>query len=104
MRQLNDQNFSTEIGGSSVALVMFSAPWAGPCNLARPTFEAVAGRYGNQMSFGEFNLDDNPETPWAIGVKQIPLFVLFEKGKPTVMKAGAVPEEVLVDLCEKVLE
>jgi thioredoxin 1 len=104
LRAINDKTFSAEIERADIAMVMFSAPWAGPCNLVRPAFEAVARRYGNQITFGEFNLDDNPMTPERLGVRQLPLFILFEKGKIVSIKAGAIPEQVLTDLCEKAIE
>lgn len=103
MKQLNDDNFKVEVEGSDLYLVMFSAPWAGPCNTVRPAFEEAASRYGNQINFGEFNLDDNPVTPEACGVKQVPVFYLMQHGVPTVIKAGAVPADVLVSLCEGAL-
>ncbi len=100
MKQINDRNFADEVQGADIALVMFSAPWAGPCNLVRPAFEGVASRFGNQIAFGEFVLDDNPIIPEAYGVKQVPVFYLMRHGVPDVIKAGAVPEEVLAGLCE----
>lgn len=104
MKQLTDKNFNAEAAGADIALVMFSAPWAGPCNMVRPAFAAVASRFGNQMVFGEFSLDDNPTTPERYGVKQVPVFYLLRRGKPEVIKAGAVQESVLVELCEGVLD
>lgn len=104
MKQITDTNFASEIESSDIALVMFSAPWAGPCNMVRPAFEAVASRFGNQITFGEFNLDDNPAVPEKYGVKQVPVFYLMRRGVPEVIKAGAVPEDVLVDLCEETLD
>jgi thioredoxin 1 len=100
VKQLNDSNFKSVAGEAEIALVMFSAPWAGPCNMVRPAFESVASRFGNQIVFGEFVLDDNPATPERYGVKQVPAFYLLRDGIPETIKAGAVPETVLVDLCE----
>lgn len=104
MKQITDANFDAEIGSADIALVMFAAPWAGPCNMVRPAFEKVAARFGNQITFGEFNLDDNPTTPEKYGVKGIPVFYLMHNGVPQVIKTGAVEEEVLVALCEEALE
>lgn len=103
MLLVTDQNFESTVS-SGFSLIMFTAPWAGPCNMARPSFEAVSARFGNQITFGEFVLDDNPTTPEKMGVKQVPVFYLLNHGVPVVVKAGAVSEEVLVGLCESVLE
>lgn len=102
MKKLSDANFSKE-AETGLVLVMFSAAWAGPCNLVRPDFELVASRFGNQMVFGEFDLDDNPATPQLYGVRQLPLFLLLKDGVPQAVKAGAVSEGLLVELCEGAL-
>ncbi|QJA43085.1 hypothetical protein [Phaeobacter phage MD18] len=104
MKQITDANFTTEIESADIALVMFAAPWAGPCNMVRPAFEAVAARFGNQITFGEFTLDDNPATPERYGVKGVPVFYLMRRGVPQVIKAGAIEEQVLVDICEAALD
>lgn len=103
MKQLTDETFG-EAEKAPLALVMFSAPWAGPCNLVRPAFEATAARYGNQMVFGEFNLDDNPGVPERFGVRAIPLFLLMRNGVPVTIKVGAVEEDVLTQLCSAAIE
>lgn len=104
MKQITDENFAAEIERADIALVMFSAPWAGPCNMVRPAFEAVSSRFGNQITFGEFILDDNPATPERYGVKGVPVFYLLRYGVPQVIKAGAIEEQALVDICEDVLD
>ena len=103
MKQLTDTTFQKEAAQAGYAMVMFSAPWAGPCNLVRPRFEAVAARFGNQMVFGEFNLDDNPDTPERYGVRGVPTFYLLHNGVPVAVKAGAISEQALVDICEGAL-
>jgi thioredoxin 1 len=104
MKQITDSTFKNEIASADIALVMFSAPWAGPCAVARPGYEAVAARYGNQIAFGEFSLDDNPKIPEKYGVKGIPAFYLMRRGVPEVVKVGAVSEELLLELCQQALE
>lgn len=104
MRVLTDNDFYKTIRDEPLAMVMFSAPWAGPCNMARPAYEETAGRLGNGMKFYEFILDDNPVIPEKYGVRQIPLFVMFSDGKPTSVLAGAVPTEVIVTMCIAELE
>lgn len=104
MKQITDKTFASEIMTADIALVMFCAPWAGPCNIARPGFEAVASRYGNQITFGEFSLDDNPKIPEEYGVKSLPAFYLMRRGVPDVVKVGAVSEELLLELCQAALD
>lgn len=102
MRQATDDTFG-DIAAAPLAMVMFSAPWAGPCNQVRPHFESVARRYGNQIVFAEFNLDDNPATPEKYGVRQVPLFILMRRGVPQVTIAGAVGRHIIERVCEDAL-
>lgn len=104
MKTPTDDTFKSEIMGEPLALVMFSAPWAGPVNMVRPAFEAVAARFGNQITFADFVIDDNHKTPEKFGVKAVPTFYLLRKGVPVEIKTGAVAESVLVDLCEGILQ
>lgn len=96
LTKLDDTNFDTTVVRSDTpCLVMFTAPWAGPCNLARPVLEQIAQRYGNQMVFGEFNIDDNPDTPERFGVRTLPVFYMFDDGVPVEVVAGALPMDRL---------
>lgn len=104
MKILTDETFDAAIANAPVGIVMFSAPWAGPCNLVRPAYEHAASRYGNQIDFAEFVLDDNPGIPERMGVRQVPVFYVFKGGMVTDVHAGAVPQEVLLSICEKAIE
>lgn len=104
MKILSDDTFDKAIKASPESIVMFSAPWAGPCNLVRPAFEHAASRYGNQLGFFEFVLDDNPGIPERLGVRQVPVFFVFKGGKVAELHAGAVSQETLLSICEKAIE
>ena len=82
-------------------LVMFYADWAGPCNLARPEFEAVAKRRGNEVIFAQFNVDDNTDIPSRYNVRSLPNFILFVDGKPVRMVAGAVGAAIIEGMLDE---
>ncbi|WNL50730.1 thioredoxin [Ruegeria phage RpAliso] len=103
MKKLDDKNFHRAAKAEKL-VVMFSAPWAGPCNLVRPTFEEAASRLGNQIDFAEFCVDDNPSVPEQFGVRSLPCFISFEEGKPTAMKAGAIPEDYMMEWLRGMVE
>jgi len=104
LKQITDTNFASQIAGEELSLVMFTAPWAGPCNLVRPNFEAAAARFGNQITFGEFIIDDNPNIPEKYGLRGVPTFYLLKRGNPVVVKTGAITEEAIIEICEGALE
>lgn len=99
MQLLTDANFDATLKDSPLLLVMFTAPWAGPCNMVKPAFDEAAGRLGNSVTFATFGLDDNPNTPEKYGVRQIPLFVMFKDGDPVAMTAGAISAEDIMTIC-----
>ena len=99
-----DKTFDRDVLKSSVpVVVMFHAPWAGPCNLAKPSFDEMAGRYGNQIDFFTFDLDDNPTMPERYGVRSVPAIYLFEDGGPLKAIAGAMSFEQMCTILEDVL-
>ena len=100
MIQLDDKTFDPTLRVSSPMFVMFTATWAGPCNLARPDFEAVANRLGNQIIFAEFVIDENEKVPARYNVRALPCFMMFVDGTPTEMIAGAVGYDILMGACE----
>lgn len=100
MIELTDKSFDPTAKVSSPMLVMFYADWAGPCNLALPEFESVAQRRGNEVIFGKFNLDDNPEIPSRYNVRAVPNFILFIDGEPAEMVAGAVDATIIESMLD----
>lgn len=99
--KLNDDTFESTITGASPILVMFYADWAGPCNLVRPVFEKVAQALGNQITFCDFNLDDNPRSPQKYYVRSVPYFIMYVDGTPAKVKTGALTEEILREMCDE---
>jgi thioredoxin 1 len=104
MQQVTDGTFRSFISGAGgTGILMFTAPWAGPVNLVRPTFQDVAARFGNQITFGEFVVDDNPVTPLMLGVRALPSFLTFVDGNPARMVAGAVGAAILIEMVETLI-
>lgn len=100
MIAVDDENFETVVvHGNRPVLVMFYAPWAGPCNLVREAFTAAEER-ADTVNFAIFNLDDNPDTPARYGVRAVPLFVLFDGASVRKMKVGAIPVEGILEMLE----
>ena len=97
MIALTDNTFDKYREDGMPMLVMFHAFFAGPCNLATPEFEGLAGRIGNRVRCATFDLDGNPDVPERYGVRGIPLFVMFEDGVPVKAVAGALNLDQLLE-------
>jgi thioredoxin 1 len=97
---ITDENFEEEVVKSDIpVMVDFWAPWCGPCKMAGPVIDELAGEYKGKVKIGKLNVDDNQEQAAKFGVMSIPTVVVFEKGKEVDRKIGfagkAGYEEVL---------
>jgi len=99
---VSDGDFEQEIVKSGKpALVDFWAPWCGPCRAIGPMLEELAVTYKDQVKIAKMNVDDNPKTAAAYGVRSIPMLLLFKDGKLLDTLLGLVPKERLETFIRK---
>lgn len=60
--------------------VDFWAQWCAPCRMLTPTFEKLAEKYGNEITFAKVNVDDLPEVAGKYGIRSIPTLLLLRQG------------------------
>ncbi|PYV29369.1 MAG: thioredoxin [Acidobacteria bacterium] len=94
---ITDQEFKTKVveGGPShdkLQLVDFWAEWCGPCRALGPTIETLAQEYQEKVEVFKMDIDANPETPSAFGIRSIPTVILFKGGRPVARLLGAQPK------------
>ena len=85
-------------------LVLFSAPWCGPCRLTNPVVKEVMKQYQTKIEVVEISTDDLPEVASNAGVTSIPTIQLYHKGKVMDTIVGCVAKNVLAKAVDKVLE
>jgi thioredoxin 1 len=99
---VDDKNFELEIIKSDKpALVDFWAPWCGPCRAIGPILEELSLSYKDQVKIAKMNVDENPKTATAFGVRSIPMLLLFKDGKVLDTLVGLVPRERLEAFIQK---
>ena len=102
VREVTDNSFQHEVLESEKpVLVDFWAVWCGPCRMLAPTVEAIAEQYSASAGVVKVNVDDNPNTAVAYGIRSIPTLILFRGGKEVERVIGATSKEVISRMIEK---
>jgi thioredoxin-like negative regulator of GroEL len=63
--------------------------------LLAPTFEKLAEKYGNEISFAKVNVDESPALAERFSVRSIPTLLLFREGRVVERVVGARPFDEL---------
>lgn len=77
-------------------LVDFYADWCGPCQTMNPVLEAVIGELGGKILLHKLNVDKHPQMAQQFGVRSIPHYILFKKGKILWRKGGIMTKRDLL--------
>ena len=102
VREVTDNSFEHEVLESEKpVLVDFWAPWCAPCRMLAPTVEAIAEQYSESATVVKLNVDDNPSTAEAYGIRGIPTLILFGEGKEVDRVIGAAGKESISRVIEK---
>ena len=92
---VDEHNFEEEVlirSQEALVLVDFWAEWCGPCKMIAPALEEISSELADKVTVAKVNIDDNPKTPAAYGVRGIPTLMLFKDGQVAAMKIGALPK------------
>lgn len=101
--EITDANFAKEVLESSIpVLVDVWAEWCAPCRMVAPAVEAIAKQYAGKVKVGKLDADSNV-TPGHLGIRGIPTLLLFRGGKVVDRIVGAVPQQEIARLLDRVL-
>ena len=102
--EVTDEKFEGDVIDSELpVLVDFWAEWCQPCQMIAPIVEELAEEYDGKIEFKKIDIDSNPLTPQAYGIRGIPALLIFQNGEVIDQIIGAQPKAVLKDRIDSIL-
>ena len=82
MIQMNTELFKHAMAeNAKPVMVEFSAPWCSYCRKIEPALKKVDQQYGEDLTIGQVNIDNEPDLAQAEGIELIPTFVIYRGGQ-----------------------
>jgi len=93
---VTDATFDAEVKNSDVPVVVdFWAEWCGPCKQIGPALEELSDEYEGKVKIAKVDVDSNPSSAAAMGIRGIPALFIFKDGQVISNKTGAAPKAAL---------
>ena len=100
--EVTDDSFAGTVEKApGLVLVDFWAEWCGPCKRLGPTIDALAAEYGDKVTVGKLNVDDNPNTAMKFQIRGIPAVMLFKGGQIVDAVVGLQPKDAFKQAIDK---
>ena len=100
VKAVTDSEFESTLNDNEWVLVDFWAEWCGPCKAYGPVYERVSEAFPDVV-FGKINTEEQQGLAGMFGIRSIPTTIAFKEGIGVFMQPGALPEDALRDLVEK---
>ena len=79
----------------------FWAEWCGPCKMLGPTFDRLAEKYGEQVTFAKVNVDELPDIANKFAIRSIPTLLLLQSGNVVEKLVGLRSEQELAQVLSR---
>ena len=100
-RALTKDDFKDAVEKGGIVFIDWWADWCGPCKAFAPVYGRVA-EANPDVTFAKIDTDQEQELAAAFGIRSIPTLMIFRDGVPLFAQPGALPQETLEELVQKV--
>jgi len=80
--KVTNENVNEILQNQKITVLVFSAPWCGPCKVLSPIIDELAEDNVNNsdLKIGKINVDENVEISKEYGIRGIPSILFFKDG------------------------
>jgi thioredoxin-like negative regulator of GroEL len=94
MEELNSDNFDSAISKEGLSLVVFTAPWCGPCKVLKPRLPDIVSSSGKNVSLYVVDIESNNEFSKRYGIRAVPFVMTVRDGDVVESTATGSSQEV----------
>ncbi|WP_413875812.1 thioredoxin TrxC [Albidovulum sp.] len=88
-------------GDELPVVVDYWAPWCGPCRMMAPEFARAAEALKGRARFAKIDTQDHPAVSERLGIRGIPLLILWKNGRELGRLSGARPAAEIAEFVRR---
>jgi thioredoxin 2 len=102
--ELDDSDFQGFINQvSKPVMVDFFSPTCGPCRMLAPTIDSMAKKFFGRVIIAKLDTSRNQKAAAQYKIRSVPTLFFFKNGELVDQKTGALPEQELAQLLERLV-
>ena len=96
------EKLSDIIKSGQLTLVDFFATWCGPCKTMHPVLEQLKEELGDSIRIVKVDVDKNEAIAMQMRIQSVPTLMIFNGGEMKWRQSGAMSENELKQVIERV--